>query len=1178
MRKSAFRLTLPGAARLLALAAMHSSLFTLHAAPSPLPSCPPDWKVELIAQAPQILHPSVLCAAPDGRLFVAQDPMDMGNPSDKPSDSILCFHPDGRVTMFATNLYAVFGLAYLDGKLYVHHTPKFTVFTDDHGLGRDPQDLFSTNPDPNDHGYGFNDHIPGNMRLAMDGYFYMATGDKGVYGAVGRDGSKAELHGGGIMRFRPDGTALEVYCTGTRNHLDVAINAEDELFTYDNTDDGNGWWTRVTHMVDGGFYGYPYDYKPRRPYTLWMMADYGGGSPTGAIAYNEDALPAEYHGNLFMCEWGKGELDRFVVERDGATYKIVKREVFLKRGSKEFRPVGIDVTPDGLGFYIADWNHGGWKAKQPAGRVLKVTYTGQSQASPKPKWYVPAGQGEKFEATNEELVNGLKHPSQRVRLVAQRRVADVFFRDTGSRDSQNLLSKLVQLSEDKTASDQVRIHAMWAIVSLNQRGYPAHQNLDWSNPRNPETNLWVRTQRIRAAGQQRYDQPPGPFPFMQVQQLSPLCKLLTDPSPIIRYRAAVALGRIGQRFITQFDQAGHAPDRPPYFFVESLLQALDEPDDVARFAVWNALNRIGRRDPNAWFAISRGLKSQNPKIREGTLFAMRETYDGTNVLALAGIVSDTDNSSQARAAALSVLAELHRQRPPWNGKWWATQPVKSPPPAKSVEWAGTPLVLATVREALQDPSHVVRRAAIDAVQITHDTNTAPRLRELFGSEAEVEARQAILLSLAAIKDATSADLIIALLQDPARNSALLPEAITAAAKLGSKQMTAALVELLDREMQNTKQKAESRNEKSLLTSAATTALLDALGTMKATEAVPALAGYLRSGNTTNRHAAANALARIGGQAATDAVLPLLEDSSADLRRLGVTTLGAFKNKSLIPPLLAAYADRETRSEAIFALAATPDLRALDAYLDGLGDKNSSLRDAARKGIEGIREKALPIIEEKLQAARAAPALPATALSTLQKIYEKNDKAILGPIFANSAVAKSTDPATYAAFALKNKGDADRGRIIFTNLKGVACSKCHKAGGEGGDIGPDLGSVGAKYSREQLIESMLFPSRLILDGYQQTIVFTKDGESTSGLLRGETAEELTLVDSEGRKNIIRKKDIDVRKLSEVSLMPEGLHLGLTLQDFADLVSFAENLKEAGATGARSGGRPALPGQK
>src|SRR5262245_21182941 len=102
------------------------------AAPDPaLPKCPPDWKVEVIARVPQLEHPSVVCAAPDGRIFVAQDPVDMRLASDSPSDSILCIHPDGKITLFATNLHAVFGLAYVDGKIFVHHTPNFSVFTDD---------------------------------------------------------------------------------------------------------------------------------------------------------------------------------------------------------------------------------------------------------------------------------------------------------------------------------------------------------------------------------------------------------------------------------------------------------------------------------------------------------------------------------------------------------------------------------------------------------------------------------------------------------------------------------------------------------------------------------------------------------------------------------------------------------------------------------------------------------------------------------------------------------------------------------------------------------------------------------------------------------------------------------------------------------------------------------------
>src|SRR5436190_23121546 len=283
-----------------------SSAFGASVLPQPIAG----WRIEIIAEAPKLRHPSVVACAPDGRVFVAEDPMDISLPkADATEGRILCFHPDGRITVFAENLYAVFGMQYLEGKLYVAHAPKFSVFTDDNGGGRERIDLIeSLNPKP--WALDWNDHVPANFRLAMDGYFYMAVGDKGIYGAVGRDGKRVDLHGGGILRFRPDGTQLEVYCTGTRNHLDVAINAEDEIFTYDNTDDGNGWWTRITHMVDGGFYGYPYDYKPRRPYTLWMMADYGGGSPTGALAYNEDALPKEYHGNLFMCEWGKAQLAR----------------------------------------------------------------------------------------------------------------------------------------------------------------------------------------------------------------------------------------------------------------------------------------------------------------------------------------------------------------------------------------------------------------------------------------------------------------------------------------------------------------------------------------------------------------------------------------------------------------------------------------------------------------------------------------------------------------------------------------------------------------------------------------------------------------------------------------------------------------------------------------------------
>ncbi len=68
--------------------------------------------------------------------------------------------------------------------------------------------------------------------------------------------------------MRPDGTGLEIFSTGTRNHLAVLLDAEDNAFTLDNTDDGNGWWTRLTHHIEGGSYGYPYDYQHAANYGV----------------------------------------------------------------------------------------------------------------------------------------------------------------------------------------------------------------------------------------------------------------------------------------------------------------------------------------------------------------------------------------------------------------------------------------------------------------------------------------------------------------------------------------------------------------------------------------------------------------------------------------------------------------------------------------------------------------------------------------------------------------------------------------------------------------------------------------------------------------------------------------------------------------------------------------------
>jgi putative heme-binding domain-containing protein len=156
-----------------------------------------------------------------------------------------------------------------------------------------------------------------------------------------------------------------------------------------------------------------------------------------------------------------------------------------------------------------------------------------------------------------------------------------------------------------------------------------------------------------------------------------------------------------------------------------------------------------------------------------------------------------------------------------------------------------------------------------------------------------------------------------------------------------------------------------------------------------------------------------------------------------------------------------------------------------------------------------------------------------------------------------------DPDKFKAAALKGNGKADKGKALFADLKGLACVKCHVVGGEGGNIGPDLSGIGARYPREELITSILYPSAKIFSGYETVVVDVADGRVLTGLIKSDNADGLEIQDAEGKRVKIAKADIETRKTSDLSLMPNGIVEGISPQDFADLVAYLEILKDASA---------------
>ena len=162
-------------------------------------------------------------------------------------------------------------------------------------------------------------------------------------------------------------------------------------------------------------------------------------------------------------------------------------------------------------------------------------------------------------------------------------------------------------------------------------------------------------------------------------------------------------------------------------------------------------------------------------------------------------------------------------------------------------------------------------------------------------------------------------------------------------------------------------------------------------------------------------------------------------------------------------------------------------------------------------------------------------------------------------FLKAPAERGFDPETYRAVALKGQGSAARGRQLFSDLKGLACVKCHAVGKEGGAVGPELSSVGAKYPRDELIASVLYPSAKISSGFEPTTFALADGRVLTGIVRSETTDAVEIQDSEAKLLRLAKDQIDERKRSDVSLMPNGLAQGLSPQDFADLIAYLETLK-------------------
>ena len=159
----------------------------------------------------------------------------------------------------------------------------------------------------------------------------------------------------------------------------------------------------------------------------------------------------------------------------------------------------------------------------------------------------------------------------------------------------------------------------------------------------------------------------------------------------------------------------------------------------------------------------------------------------------------------------------------------------------------------------------------------------------------------------------------------------------------------------------------------------------------------------------------------------------------------------------------------------------------------------------------------------------------------------------GPATDKGALTKQT----LAALAKLAKGERHKRAVLGAQVFDRAgCTRCHTTATQTTPLAPSLKGIAAQ-KVDYLIESVLYPSKIIKTGFESETVVTKEGKVLAGLVKDE-GKYLRVLNLD-RDERIAKSDVDRRSVSRVSIMPEGQEAQLSRREFADLIAYLMTLR-------------------
>lgn len=509
------------------------------------------FEVTLFAAEPMLVNPVQMNWDADGRLWViSSTAYPHVKTGEEANDKIYVLEDtdgDGKAdksTIFAEGLMTPTGILPGDGGVYVANSTEILHFMDTDGDGKaDKKRRILT-------GFGVADthHLIHTFRWGPEGSLYFNQAIY-IYSHVETPSGVKRLEGGGAWRLRTESLELDVYARGLINPWGLQFDRWGQSFL---TDGAGG---------EGINYAFPGATFVTAPGAERIIRGLNPGQPkhSGLEVVSGRHLPESWQGTLLANDFRANRINRFRLTEQGSGYASQQVEDLLWTDDVAFRPVDINIGPDGA-IYVADWynpiiQHGEVDFYDPRrdhehGRIWRITAKNRPLVK-KPNL---------TKASTLELLDALKLPEELTRTQAKQTL-----KLRGADEVIPALKKwITNLDKNDPDYEHQLLEALWLHQTLNVVNEPLFLQL--ASAKSPH----ARAAALRAL--QLWSDKIGNLPAL-------LEKAVQDPHPQVRLEAVIAL--------RQLNTAEAA---------RTALAVLEQPmDEFLDFALWQTTRDLEPR-------------------------------------------------------------------------------------------------------------------------------------------------------------------------------------------------------------------------------------------------------------------------------------------------------------------------------------------------------------------------------------------------------------------------------------------------------------------------------------------------------------------------------------------------------------------------------------------------------